>query len=99
MFSNSPPNILQPTRKQCIENLVNNPHITTLYLNLRFQIFRDEVIVNLLHAIDHWYRYEWQHRGSTHVHGILWFPNAPNMDNLDWTNHETIQSTKTFFDQ
>lgn len=52
---------LPNNRRQFIENLANNPHITTLYLHLRFQIFRDEVIVKELKSIDHWYRYEWKH--------------------------------------
>ena len=26
---------------------------------------------------DYWYRYEWQHRGSVHVHGIGRKRNAP----------------------
>ncbi|XP_059070792.1 uncharacterized protein LOC131860401 [Cryptomeria japonica] len=86
-------------RRQFIENLVNNPHITALYLHLRFQIFHDEVIVKQLKAIDHWYRYEWQHRGSAHIHGFLWLPEAPNIDNLDWSDHASIQSIKHLFDQ
>lgn len=45
MFPKPHSNTLQPNRRISIENLVNNRHITTLYLHLRFQIFHDEVIV------------------------------------------------------
>ncbi|XP_059064420.1 uncharacterized protein LOC131856594 [Cryptomeria japonica] len=99
LFPKTQSNTVHHNRMQFIENLVNNPHITTLYLHLRFQIFRDEVIVKQLHATDHWYRYEWQHRGSAHIHGFLWLPQAPNIDNLDSSNHESIQSVKNLFDQ
>ena len=26
---------------------------------------------------DYWLRFEWQHRGSPHVHGLAWLGNAP----------------------
>ena len=29
-------------------------------------------------ASDYWYRFEWQHRGSPHVHGLAWFEGAPD---------------------
>lgn len=99
LFPKTQSNTVHHNRRQSIENLVNNPHIIALYLHLRFQIFRDEVIVKQLHATDHWYIYEWQHRSSTHIHGFLWLPQAPNIDNLDWSNHESIQLVKNLFDQ
>ena len=33
-------------------------------------------------AVDFWYRFEWQHRGSPHVHGIAWFADAPDVQHL-----------------
>ena len=27
-------------------------------------------------------RFEWQHRGSPHVHGLAWFPNAPDVEQI-----------------
>ncbi len=27
-------------------------------------------------------RFEWQHRGSPHVHGLAWLPNAPNVEHI-----------------
>ncbi|XP_057856713.2 uncharacterized protein LOC131066056 [Cryptomeria japonica] len=89
----------QSTKKQFIRNIVHNPHITTLFLHFRFTIFYEEIIDKLFKAKDHWYRYEWQHRGSAHIHGFLWLPNAPDMDKIDWSNHEVVQSAKSFFDK
>src|ERR1700761_5174213 len=31
-----------------------------------------------------WYRYEWQERGSGHVHGFVWLKDAPNPDDINW---------------
>jgi len=47
---------------------------------------------------DFWCRYEWQHRGSPHVHGFLWIEGAPNMDNLDWMSEEQVKNAQKYFD-
>ena len=39
-------------------------------------------------------RYEWKHRGSTHIHGFIWLENAPNMDMLDWEDIVAVEATK-----
>ena len=31
---------------------------------------------------DFWIRFEWQHRGSPHVHGVAWLPDAPDVEQL-----------------
>ncbi|XP_059064700.1 uncharacterized protein LOC131856792 [Cryptomeria japonica] len=84
--------------QQIVENVIRNPHITTLYLHNRFTIFHEEIIQKLFKAKDLWYRYEWQHRGSTHIHGFLWLPGAPNMDIIDWHNDNEVHMAKRFFD-
>ena len=43
--------------------------------------------------------YEWKSRGSTHIHGFIWLPNAPNMETLDWENATEVDKDKDFFDQ
>jgi hypothetical protein len=35
-----------------------------------------------LNVSDFMFRFEWQHRGSPHVHGFLWLQGAPNVDLL-----------------
>ena len=41
-------------------------------------------------------RYEWQHIGSTHIHGFIWLANAPNMDTLDWEDVVAVEAAKFF---
>ena len=36
----------------------------------------------MLGVTDYWLRFEWQHRGSPHVHGLAWVPNAPDVEQL-----------------
>ena len=31
---------------------------------------------------DYWLRFEWQHRGSPHIHGLAWPSNAPDVENI-----------------
>ena len=38
--------------------------------------------VGVLGATDYWVRFEWQHRGSPHVHGLAWLPDAPDVTQL-----------------
>ena len=39
-------------------------------------------------------RFEWQHRGSPHVHGLAWLPNAPDVENLLSSLPDLVESTK-----
>ena len=36
----------------------------------------------VLGATDYWLRFEWQHRGSPHVHGLAWLPDTPDVEKL-----------------
>ncbi len=33
-------------------------------------------------VLGYWFRFEWQHRGSPHVHGLAWFEDAPDVEEL-----------------
>lgn len=49
--------------------------------------------------MDYWCRYEWQHRGSPHVHGFLWLQNAPSMERLNWDDPTQVRFAKEYFDR
>ena len=44
------------------------------------------------------WRYEWKHRGLTHIHGFIWLANAPNMDTLEWEDVLAVEVENLFFD-
>ena len=46
----------------------------------RVHKFVELFYVDILGASDYWYRFEWQHRGSPHIHGVAWLCNAPNVE-------------------
>ena len=60
--------------------LIENPAIADWFFYHRIQKFVDVYYVDLLGALDFWLRFEWQHRGSPHVHGLAWLRNAPNFE-------------------
>ena len=62
--------------------LVENPAIADWFFHHRIQKFVDAFYVGVLGATDYWMRFEWQHRGSAHVHGLAWFPDAPDVERV-----------------
>jgi len=61
-------------------DLIENPALADWLFYYRFQKFIDVFYRQMLGAVDFWYRFEWQHRGSPHVHGIAWLRDAPNVE-------------------
>jgi ATP-dependent DNA helicase PIF1 len=79
-----PSNDGRAARQQRRQALNNNPHIAAAYLDRRVQLFLNELLHPLLGVRHFWYRYEWQERGSGHVHGFFWLDDAPKVDDIDW---------------
>jgi ATP-dependent DNA helicase PIF1 len=63
--------------------LNSNPHIAAAYFDKRVQLFVKHFLTPLLGVVHFWYRYEWQERGSGHVHGFLWLKDAPTVDEIN----------------
>lgn len=72
-------------RRQRRAALNNNPHIAAAYLDERIKAYLKQFLGPLLDVVDFWYRYEWQERGSGHIHGFLWIRHAPNPEAIDWS--------------
>lgn len=53
-------------------NLNQNPHIATSHFHHRFSSLLRRIMIPKFGIQDYWYRYEFQGRGSTHVHGFAW---------------------------
>jgi helitron helicase-like protein len=54
------------------ENVRDNPHIAAYHFHRRFTVLMEKVVTPKFKVKDHWNRYEWQGRGSTHNHGFVW---------------------------
>lgn len=66
-------------RKIAWENVQRSPHVIAAWLDLRFKAFLDMVMRPFLKIDDYWYWYEWQARGTGHIHCIIWMKSAPKM--------------------
>ena len=64
------------------QNVINNPHIVDWFFTKRLESFIKNWLYNTLDARWHWYRYEYQHRGSIHCHGTAKLSNDPGLCKL-----------------
>ena len=64
--------------------LNSDPVTCCRFFDNRFNILLNEVIYSPLHplgeVVDHFFRIEFQHRGSPHVHMIVWCKDAPKYE-------------------
>ncbi len=58
-----------PTHSMRVQAVISNPHITDWYFTSRISDFVKHWLYDSLDADWHWYRLEYQARGSTHAHG------------------------------
>ena len=63
--------LIDPHNTGWNSTLIENPALADWFFYHRVHKFVDVYYVNILDARDYWYRFEWQHRGSPHVHGYI----------------------------
>ena len=66
-------------------NVINNPHIVNWIFTQRTKSFMKYWLYNTLDAKWHWYRFEYQARGSIHCHGTAKLNNDPGLCELTKT--------------
>ena len=73
-----------------IRNLKTYPHLVALFFHLKMELYVEHICRGIMKADAHWARYEWQSRGSTHVHYFLWLSDAPEITSVldGWTRAE-----------
>ena len=64
------------------QNVINNPHIVDWFFTQRLESFIKHWSYNTLDAKWHWFRYEYQGRGSIHCHGTAKLNNDPGLCQL-----------------
>jgi ATP-dependent DNA helicase PIF1 len=94
----APPENEQEAYRIRMANLNQNPAIAAYYFQKRWEIFFEEVVKPQLNVVDHWWRFEWQHRGSSHIHGFLWLRDAPSVEDLKLDNDQSVHQFVTFWD-
>jgi hypothetical protein len=56
------------------------------------------ILKSKFNVVDYWFRYEWQHRGSSHVHVFFWIKDAPKVEDLKLENTESVEAFIRFWD-
>ena len=67
------------------QNVINNPHLVDWFFTQRLESFVKHWLYNTLGAKWHWFRYEYQGRGSIHCHGTAKLNNDPGLCQLTQT--------------
>ena len=98
VYPGAPPEKEQEAYRRRVANLNDNPAIAAYYFQKCWEIFYEEVVKPQLDVVDYWWRFEWQHRGSSHIHGFLWLRNAPSVEDLKLDDDQSVHQFVTFWD-
>ena len=63
-------------KSRCSQALLENPAIADWFYQ-RVRLFMKDFYEEVLGVKGYWLRFEWQHRGSPHVHDLAWLSDAP----------------------
>ncbi len=63
--------------EQRVQVLRDNADLVAFYVQQRMKLFFEHIVEPLFGVVDSWRRFEWQKRGSGHVHGVIWCGSAP----------------------
>ena len=80
-----------------LRNIIKYPHLVAEFFHLKTELMV-EYVGSCMGCMAHWCRYEWQMRGSTHVHYFFWCKGAPRLQFLDdWV--KVVMSNLGYDDQ
>ncbi|KAK3908319.1 ATP-dependent DNA helicase [Frankliniella fusca] len=79
--------------------VLENPKACSDYFYEIFTMFFECIVLGYFQVVDFWYRFEWQMRGSPHVHGVMWLSNAVDVKMLESKFEEVKISVINFFDR
>ena len=71
--------------------VIENPCLADWFFYHRIVKFMDVFYKDILKAKDYWLRFEYQHRGSPHVHGVAWLQDAPDVEKVLASDDPTSQ--------
>ena len=77
--------------------LNENPMIVAYFFHQRLNSFLEKFFYKTFAVENFWFRIEFQHRGSPHMHGLFWLKDAPDMHKLKDTDVDKIKSVVEYF--
>lgn len=91
-----PQHVGEAQRRQLMHD---NPAIVAWFFQKRCDIFMKKFLTRMFPVKDYWFRFEWQHRGSPHIHGLLWMQGGPEYTDIDSLSTAQRQELVDYFDQ
>ncbi|KAK3914308.1 Glycine N-acyltransferase, partial [Frankliniella fusca] len=85
--------------KKYYQLVLDNPKICSDYFYEMFTMFFESIVLGSFEVLDYWYRFEWQMRGSPHVHGVMWLQNAVDVNLLQAKFEEVKITVIQYFDK
>ena len=79
--------------------LMDNPLIVASFFKHRFNSFIKNILFKKFKVIDYWFRIEFQHRRSPHIHGFIWLEGAPSVQNLESMSMQEYDTITQYFDK
>ena len=71
--------------------VLENPAIADWFFYYCIEKFIEAFYVGVFGATDYWMHFEWQHRGSPHVHGLAWLSGAPDVKQIVADDADTVK--------
>lgn len=72
--------------------VIENPCMADWFFYQRVLKFMDMFFIGILKAKDYWLRFEYQHRGSPHIHGVAWLQDAPDVESVLQADDPLVQA-------
>lgn len=91
-----PASITESQRRRLMHE---NPATVAWFFEVRSNLFIKEFMCKFFSVQEYWYRFEWQHRGSPHVHGLFWLQDAPDCSDINSLSDADRQRIVSYFDQ
>lgn len=74
-------------------------HLIFEFFSKKTDTFIKEILNEHFAVKNYWYRYEFQDKGSPHIHGLLWLNGAPPITETNKDeNEQVIRKYKEFYD-
>ncbi|KAE8740153.1 hypothetical protein FOCC_FOCC014351, partial [Frankliniella occidentalis] len=91
-------NIISMSESRRRQLVHENPLLVDMFFSERVDTYIKEVLQKKFSIDDIWFRVEYQHRGSPHIHGVAWCQNAPDVSDLANATDEQKQHVIDYFD-
>jgi hypothetical protein len=79
------------------QRVIDNPGIVDCYFDKVMDILIEKLLKPVFKVTDYWFIYEWQMRGSIHMHGLFWVGDFP-YTNIEETEAAAVENKEDFLD-